>query len=327
MKNLALLFALLFTTSAFAQIVTSISPTTGPAAGGTSVTITGSGFTPSSQVRFGLVESPRVTFVDATTLIAETPAHFPERAVIRVGATFSNVSFTFVGVPADADYGYLLLPILTPSVPGAFGSEFRTELQLKATLRPFSIYGLDTSFPCPILCIPMSPPLRLAPTDAALLPENVVYNGTPGRFVYVLRDEVQHVTANLRVLDTSRAALNFGTEIPVVTEEAFRDRITLLGVPLASNFRNTLRIYSTRATTVRVTVQGHPPVDVPLATGTNFYEPAYGAFSAFPSGTAPVRITIEHAPSPLPVVPPRFWAFITVTNNETQMITTITPQP
>jgi hypothetical protein len=328
MRKLALLFALLFTTAAFAQqTIDSFSPSIGHASGGTAVTITGTGFTPSTEVWFGVVKSPLVQFVDATRLIAVTPPHFPEPTHIRVGQTYSAATFLFVGVPEDAGYARVLVPILTPPTPGANGSEFRTELRLKATGGRFSTYGLETFYPCPILCIGMSDPLLFEPGDPVLLPENVEYNGTPGRFLFVRRVELPNMSANLRVLDTSRASLNFGTEIPVVDDSKFHDRILLLGVPLDARFRNTLRVYSTRPITVRVTVAGHEPVDVHVAPGTNAYAPAYGTFTDFPNGTIPVRVTIEHAPSVLPVVPPPFWAFISVTNNETQMITTITPQP
>jgi hypothetical protein len=55
--------------------VTSISPNKGPAAGGTSVTITGTGFTDVNQVRFGSVNAASFVVVNDTTITAVTPAH------------------------------------------------------------------------------------------------------------------------------------------------------------------------------------------------------------------------------------------------------------
>ncbi len=57
-----------------APTVTGVSPTTGPSSGGTSVTITGTNFTPSATVKFGATPSPSVTFVSSTELIAISPA-------------------------------------------------------------------------------------------------------------------------------------------------------------------------------------------------------------------------------------------------------------
>ena len=65
--------------------LTSVSPTSGPDAGGTQVTVTGTGFEPGVRVVFDGYEAV-TEFVDSTTLIATTPPHAP--ATVWV-ATFS----------------------------------------------------------------------------------------------------------------------------------------------------------------------------------------------------------------------------------------------
>ena len=55
-------------------VVTSVSPATGPAAGGTSVIITGSEFTPTSAVSFGGVPAASVTVSSPTSITATSPA-------------------------------------------------------------------------------------------------------------------------------------------------------------------------------------------------------------------------------------------------------------
>ena len=57
-----------------APAVTSITPTSGPAAGGTSVTITGTNFTPSTAVHFGNVAATAVTVSGTTSITATSPA-------------------------------------------------------------------------------------------------------------------------------------------------------------------------------------------------------------------------------------------------------------
>ena len=54
--------------------LTSVSPTSGPTAGGTTITITGSGFVSGATVRVNGVAATGVTFVSATQLRANTPA-------------------------------------------------------------------------------------------------------------------------------------------------------------------------------------------------------------------------------------------------------------
>jgi hypothetical protein len=58
-----------------ALVLTSLSPASGPSAGGTTVTLNGSSFQSGASVSFGGVDSGQVTFVSSTGLVAVTPAH------------------------------------------------------------------------------------------------------------------------------------------------------------------------------------------------------------------------------------------------------------
>lgn len=157
--------------------------------------------------------------------------------------------------------------------------------------------------------------------------EMVRYDGAPGRFIFVPEPQADRLAANLRVYDASRSATNFGTEIPVVRERDFRDQLALLGIPIVPRFRTKLRVYSTRSTQLRVTSSSGAQFDVQLLPGRGLDDPAYAEFDVDASGSGTIDLRIHHAPSPLPVVPPQFWAFATVTNNETHVLTTISPQP
>ena len=70
---------------AAAPTLASIAPTTGPLAGGTTVTLTGTGFVPGTtpRVLFGLVDATGVVVINATTMTAVTPARaaYPTEAV------------------------------------------------------------------------------------------------------------------------------------------------------------------------------------------------------------------------------------------------------
>ena len=56
-----------------APTVTGVSPTTGPAAGGTLVTITGTGFTGATAVDFGTTPATNLTVVSDTTITVDSP--------------------------------------------------------------------------------------------------------------------------------------------------------------------------------------------------------------------------------------------------------------
>ena len=223
----------------------------------------------------------------------------------------------------------VLLPVFTPPVHGAFASEFHTDLRIwNAGENTITLNGLLAN--CVVTCIePPDQPFDV-PSRRELTPEDFSYSGTPGRFIYVPKAGIEELSMNLRVHDVSRGGLNYGTEMPIVRESEFViNRIVLVGIPTDPRFRNTLRIYSTGATDVIVTVNDQAPVRVALQKTADVFDPAYGVFTQFPTGTAPVRVTIQTDPNIVTLLPIEvpLWAFVTVTNNETQVISTITPQP
>jgi MSHA biogenesis protein MshQ len=82
--------------------VTAISPTSGPTAGGTSVTITGTNFTGATSVTIGGVAATGITVVNATTITATTPAGTAGAKNVVVttpgGSGTGTNLFTYVGV-------------------------------------------------------------------------------------------------------------------------------------------------------------------------------------------------------------------------------------
>lgn len=66
--------------SVAAPAVTAVSPATGPASGGTTVTINGSGFTGATKVSFGPDAGTSVTVVSSTQITVASPAIPPERS-------------------------------------------------------------------------------------------------------------------------------------------------------------------------------------------------------------------------------------------------------
>jgi large repetitive protein len=82
-----------------------VSPASGPAAGGTSVTITGTGFTSAATVSFGGTPGTGVTFVSDTQITVTSPAKATGGTVdVRVttiggtSAISANDRFTYTGV-------------------------------------------------------------------------------------------------------------------------------------------------------------------------------------------------------------------------------------
>jgi hypothetical protein len=86
--------------------VTTVAPSTGPSAGGTTVTITGDGFTGATGVRFGSVAATSFIVASATSITAVSPASAAgtlDVTVVNAGGsstTSAGDRFTFVSVPS-----------------------------------------------------------------------------------------------------------------------------------------------------------------------------------------------------------------------------------
>jgi len=65
-------------------VVSSVTPVTGPAAGGTAVTISGTGFTGATSVTFGGTAATSVVVVNASTITANSPAKAAGTYDVRV---------------------------------------------------------------------------------------------------------------------------------------------------------------------------------------------------------------------------------------------------
>lgn len=76
-----------------APVITGVTPPSGPPAGGTNVTIAGSGFQPAATVTFGGTAATNVVVVNSTTMTATTPAH-SAGAVAVVVTNFDTTSGT-----------------------------------------------------------------------------------------------------------------------------------------------------------------------------------------------------------------------------------------
>ncbi|HVR44510.1 MAG TPA: hypothetical protein VMS56_13810 [Thermoanaerobaculia bacterium] len=244
---------------------------------------------------------------------------------IRVRVVLIAVSFATQVVHAEK----VLIPVaFGDAVPGAHGSLWTVELAgYNAADRYIQVkpYG-NCAITCPA-----------PPAFANSMFSIWTYNPSPGPgwYLYVNDPEHELIFFNLRVRDISRQLETWGTEIPVVRESevASGRRIVLLGVPNAPEFRTTLRIYdlwSVIESSVRLLVYDEASgallgdervslTDFGLARHVPTQAQRNDFSSAFPAARVRVEIVPENPES-------KIWAFISVTHDETQHVTTITPQ-
>jgi len=98
-----------------APVISSISPVQGPAAGGTAVTITGTGFTGATGVSFGAVSAP-FTVVNSTKITTTAPAGSGSVTVTvsAPGSTSNGASYSYVTTPVISSIN----PVQGPSAGG-----------------------------------------------------------------------------------------------------------------------------------------------------------------------------------------------------------------
>ena len=156
-------------------------------------------------------------------------------------------------------------------------------------------------------------------------------NGFPrGAMLYVPRPEAPMLSFGLRIRDVSRQAEGLGTQVPVVRERDFTHGggITLLDVPLDPRYRVKLRIYAiepvlgiTGQMTLRNIATGAVTVrHFELQEPLDRRQPHYAEID-LPTGAANERVNVFLT---LPM-DSTAWAFATVTNNDTQQVTIVTP--
>lgn len=122
-------------------VVTIVTPNTGPATGGTAVTITGSNFKSGATVTFGGMAASNVIFVSVNQITCITPAHIPEIVDVRVtnpDAQFGVLlnGFSFISTAAQ---------ISLPNTGGGTGNVVTVPINV-ANISGMLAVGLTVNF-------------------------------------------------------------------------------------------------------------------------------------------------------------------------------------
>jgi hypothetical protein len=358
----AILFFAVGAMAAGAPRIISITPASGLVSGGDAVTIAVQDLPFDCSicsppyavgVTFDGVDSKDVRIMpDGSSVTAIAPPHASGKVDVTVSNQFLHVSAT-----AAAGFTYstrfddtTVEGILVPSVlatenaplPGAGGSQWVSELFVRnGSLVPVPAFLGDQQ------CLSCDPPSLPPVAEPGLVVQlqgqgpNVPTNGAlPAHMLYVQRSEASSFAFSLRVRDISHATANDGTELPVVREAQLTNRpVELLNVPLNSTSRAALRLF---ATTTQPSIE--PVAYVTVTSMTNpqiggfvrvaLAQPQYAGYGNLLR--APGYATINDLKSQLNLPDGRYmveiapqtytgWAFMSVTNNATQLVTAIGP--
>jgi hypothetical protein len=316
-----------------------LSPPVGPTSGGTEVFLSAAAEDCHSP-NFDQCPVPAVSFngIPATvekekfaagTLAVIAPPNakgIADVVVVGTHRTQSGRVFRYYD-PSDAPLPTMFARVLVPvwfSGVGAFGSSWATEV----TVLDASNYDFE----------PYRRPRVVHRATTAL---DFGASRAGGVLFFPPRDLSPAPRFGSLVRDTSRQADDWGTEVRVVRESDFRTaEFSLLNIPADSRFRQSLRIFDADSVEANVQVSvfamdgtflAGKSVLLHSANPCNRYEPcasddpAYAMVdltALFPevAGQQRVRVSLSS------IYPDRLWAFVTVTNNQTQHVTVIAPQ-
>lgn len=283
------------------------------------------------RVFFGSNEATNVRLPGDGTILVRVPAGSGRVDVrVRNGDGTESVlpdSFTYTTVNGDpSQFDRVLIP-MTFAGPGAHGSLWRSE----TIIRNDSRVTIDVE---PLLPDNTSSIAAGARARMRELPLDV------GGYLYVSRDADKWLTYSSHIADRSRSAIDRGSELPIVRAEDTSADIRLLDIPLRPLYRAKLRIYDfdsvrphfvtidiVKEDGTRVQVERQLPGNVlgPCAGPCFPHHPAYATvdLSSIPelanAGDVDISVRAETNDA-------RLWAFVSVSNNQTQHVTMYTPQ-
>ena len=239
-----------------------------------------------------------------------------------------------------ADYTATLIPLVSHGVRGSHGSVWDSELYVfNGSNEPLRMPGFSDS---PVL--PIEASLVIAPhvtEELFLYPRD----GVDGAFLFVPNTMVSTTKMSLRIRDTSQNATSLGDEVPVVRADQAAHELTIFDVPVDPKYRALLRIYGFTPAPMPVRVTIYPEIGVPAlrqfdVTLHGIVNAAFDPFPLHPAYIAldplgdeirssivrRVRIEITNFAPIITPPPAKIWAFVSLTNNETNQVTLVTPK-
>ncbi|HEX3070239.1 MAG TPA: hypothetical protein VHX14_16855 [Thermoanaerobaculia bacterium] len=306
-----------------------ISPYAVPTSGGP-IALGNPFFLASATLTIGGVTVPANSELDGV-LFAIAPPHAPGVVDVEVKADLCTLTCATVSSkaaliyydPSDADPA-VFEPVLFPlsfQGAGAFGSQWTTESFLYSN-------GPAAYFRDPLPCAGCTSTFTLGT-------KQLTNDGNPwGHVLYAMRGTTDALQFASRIRDTSRQALTAGTEVPVARERDFRPLLRFMNIPVDPKYRVTLRLWALGDYPQYIFAIDSVPAlqnSLPLTRipGTSMW-----------FGSADVTATIQQAagnpanllvtPPPFgpnnPVVAPPVWGILSITNNDTQQVTIVSPQ-
>lgn len=305
--------------------------------GSGSVRLVGQNLDGATSVHFGTTAA-EVISISANEILVREPGQTPgtfdvtiEKPAVTLRATAAYHVPKAAGLN-EAFYERVLLPVFW-SGPGAFGAQWQTTASLY-NANEYTITAAHSSVLYSVCVIANCDP-RPLPNSTTTAPSDS--SRTAGVVEELPRQAMEKIDLGLAIRDFSRSAQDLGTEIPVVRQSNLYARtFSIPNVPNDPRYRLTLRLYNIESATVfglRIyTNASSTPVvtkSIVLTADTGLRNGGFAVINdllaAYPEIGAfgPLRVEID------PGIRNGYksaWGFVTVTNNDTQHVTVLSPQ-
>jgi hypothetical protein len=303
----------------------SITPYAIPASGG-QIGMKNPFFLAGASLTIGGVTVPANSSIDGA-LFADAPPHAPGIVDVVVNSTARTVTAKASLIyydPAQADPS-VFEPVLFPlsfQGSGAFGSQWTTENYITSWVS-------SALFRDALPCAGCS-----ARLDAGT--KQLINNGNLwGHVLYAMRGTTSSLDFGSRIRDTSRQAQTAGTEVRVARERDFRGQLRFLNVPGDSRYRVMVRLWSLGdfpqfIVNIDLATPQVAPISVTKIPGTSMWFGSADITSLVAKGNGnPTSVMVY--PSGYGSIfasqlfPP-IWGMLSITNNDTQQVTVVSPQ-
>ncbi|MGE3856576.1 MAG: beta strand repeat-containing protein [Dehalococcoidia bacterium] len=208
-----------------APAVSSVSPNTGTTSGGTSISVTGTGFLPGAVVVIGGSPATGVTVINSTTITATTPAHAAGAVAVTV-TNYDGLSGTnATGYTYKANAAPIVSAIAPATGPLGGGTSVTitgTNLQAGATVRVGTNYATDVTVAGTTAILATTPvgvagvaPIVVTNPDgqSAVLSSGFTYTATPAPTITSISPDTGEVNTTVTITGTgfvSGATVMFG---------------------------------------------------------------------------------------------------------------------
>ncbi|MEJ2009149.1 MAG: IPT/TIG domain-containing protein [Acidobacteriota bacterium] len=270
--------------------ISSLGPNSGPTAGGTTVTIAGTGFTHSASVAFGGVSAPAVIYVSSTELQAITPAHAGGTVSVAVTESPHRRSETLSGGFTYKDSATATLtvssvsPTQGPTTGGTVVAVNGAGFQTGATVSFGSVQSTAVTFVSSTVVDAMAPPESSGSVAITVTDPNSQLSSLPSAFTYTSGPSVSSVSP------TSGPATG-GTTVTIMGSGFQNGAAVMFGTSAAESetFVSSSEIQAvtpgSTAGTVAITIANPDSQSGTLSSAYTFFHTVSLSWTASPSTT------------------------------------------